>query len=151
MTATTPFQGRAFLITALFTALWINVSEIFRYFVFVMPMMRASFPDVPGIAPINPLIFLSWMVWDTLLIGVVTSILWFGYHLFGRGLAAMVGLVTFAWTATFGIFWLAEFNLALATPNILALALPLSWFELLIGGLIVRWGQARFEILTLTL
>jgi hypothetical protein len=40
--------------------LWINTSEVFRYFAFVMPMMRDAFPNVPDVAPMNVPVFLIW-------------------------------------------------------------------------------------------
>lgn len=41
-----PFAWRALLLILLVNAPWINASEVFRYFVFVMPMMRAALPQV---------------------------------------------------------------------------------------------------------
>ena len=40
----TPLWGRAFWLTLLCNGVWINASEVFRYFAFVMPMMRDAFP-----------------------------------------------------------------------------------------------------------
>ena len=42
--------------------IWINASEVFRYFAFVMPMMREAFPMVPNVAPMNLPVFMIWGV-----------------------------------------------------------------------------------------
>ena len=47
------FPTHAFVRACLAVSIWINVSEIFRYFVFVMPM-------VPDVAPVNLSVFLIW-------------------------------------------------------------------------------------------
>lgn len=43
-----------------------------------------------------------------------------------------------AWLFIFGILWLGLYNMNLATLPILAVALPLSWFEFMIAALIVK-------------
>ena len=55
--------------------------------------------------------------------------------------ALIVG--TLIWCAIFLIFWFAAFNMNLATPKILAVALPLAWGEMVVAALIVRWGMLR--------
>jgi hypothetical protein len=47
------------------------------------------------------------------------------------------------WCAIFLIFWLGAFNMNLATPIILAVALPLAWVEMVVAAMIVRWGKLR--------
>jgi len=51
---------------------------------------------------------------------------------------------TFVWLGIFGILWLGLLDMNLATLEILAIALPLSWLELVVAGLIVQFGMARF-------
>lgn len=130
---------------------WINASEIFRYFVFVMPGMRAGLPELPGVAPMSLATFLSWGLWDALLILVVTGFCWLFLERFGErfGRDWRIGVLagTLVWAAVFGLLWLALFNMALAPPAVLAAALPLSWLELAVAGAITAWamrgGRAR--------
>lgn len=130
---------RAGLLTALaINAIWINASEIFRYFVFVMPMMREAFSTVPGIAPMNVPVFLSWGIWDLLLISAATGFTWLVLDRFGATWRVAIGAGTMVWAAIFGILWLGLWNMNLATPAILAVALPLAWVEMVIAALIVR-------------
>jgi hypothetical protein len=64
----TKFPLRAFVLTCLIVSLWINASEIFRYFLFVMPMTRETLAMVPDVAPMSLPVFLIWGLWDTLLL-----------------------------------------------------------------------------------
>jgi hypothetical protein len=59
------FPAKAFLLTCLIVSLWINASEIFRYFLFVMPLTRQTLSMLPDAAPMNLPVFLVWGVWDT--------------------------------------------------------------------------------------
>lgn len=122
---------------------WINASEVFRYFVFVMPMMRAAFPDMPEIAPMNLRVFLVWGVWDAILVIVATGFVWLALDRFGDGVRAALLAGTALWIAVFGVLWLALLNMNLATVSILAVALPLSWLEMVVAALIVRWRRIR--------
>jgi len=122
-------------------AIWINLSEIFRYFVFVMPMMREAFSMVPGVAPMNVPVFLSWGLWDTILVCAATGLSWLFLDRFGDHWRVALGAATCIWATIFGILWLGLWNMNLATPAILAVALPLAWIEMAIAALIVLWTR----------
>lgn len=134
-------------IVLLANALWINASEVFRYFVFVMPMLREALPGVPDVAPMDLGVFALWAVWDTLLLLAVTGFVWLYLDRFGHGWGKALAAGTLVWLAIFGILWLALFNMNLATSAILAVALPLSWLELAVAALIVDWGVRRHSSL----
>ncbi len=133
-----PFQDARFWAAMGWNMLWINVSEVFRYFVFVMPMMRAAFPDSLNVAPMDVGVFLSWAVWDTLLVLSVTLGAWLALRHFGQGLANVLSIGTGIWAAIFGILWLGLFNLNLAPASVLAVALPLAWLEMVVAVWITR-------------
>jgi hypothetical protein len=67
--------------------LWLNLSEVFRYFVFVMPMTRATMAQVTDPAPMNVPVFLVWGAWDTLLFVCASLVIWLIFERFGGGLA----------------------------------------------------------------
>lgn len=144
-TATKWTPSKGFWITLAIVALWVNASEVFRYFVFVMPMIRDALPEVRNVAPITPLVFASWMVWDTILIAAVFGFVWLFVDRFGSGWKNAVIAGTLVWAAIFVILWLGMLNLNLANFSILAIALSLSWIELVVAALIVDWGSQRFE------
>jgi hypothetical protein len=137
-----PDEARKSLVIAfLLNMLWMNASEVFRYFAFVMPMMRRTMSVVPDIAPMNVSVFLIWGVWDTILILVASGHSWLILERFGASAKVAVAAGTCVWVAVFLLFWVGLWNMNLATPAIMAVALPLAWFELVIAALIVRWAM----------
>jgi len=122
---------------------WINASEVFRYFACVMPMLRQALPQVPDVAPMSLPVFLIWGVWDTVLLLAVSSFTWLFLIRYGATVRNALIIGTMLWGTIFVIFWLASFNMNLATGSILAVALPLAWIEMAVAALIVRWGMQR--------
>lgn len=122
---------------------WINASEVFRYFAFVMPMMREALAVVPDVAPMSVVIFLRWGLWDCLLVAVATLGAWMVLERFGPRISVAVLAGTCVWGAVFVIFWFGLSNMNLATGSILAVALPLAWVEMVVAALIVRWAMLR--------
>ena len=122
---------------------WINLSEVFRYFIFVMPMMREALPGVPGVAPMNLGVFMIWGVWDTILVFCVTLLSWLFLERFGNSVRVAVAAGTFCWLAIFVILWLGLYNMNLTTAKIAATALPLAWLEMVIAAMVVRWRMLR--------
>ena len=136
-----PRPGRPFWRVLLLVAVWINASEIFRYFMFVMPMIRDSFQVVPNVAPVNVPVFISWMIWDTVLIFAVFGFVWIFLDRYGGGWQKGLLAGTLVWGGIFGLLWLGLLNMNLATFNIVAIALSLSWFEMAVAALIINWGR----------
>jgi len=68
-----PLKSSSFWIVFLLNALWINVSEVFRYFAFVIPMLRRSFPEIENIAPMDFAVFARWGIRETILVFAVTG------------------------------------------------------------------------------
>ncbi|EBA18463.1 hypothetical protein RSK20926_12109 [Roseobacter sp. SK209-2-6] len=123
--------------------LWINASEVFRYFIFVMPMMRSAFPMLPDVAPMNLSVFMIWSIWDTILVLTATLLPSMAMKLFGASAVHAILYGTGAWMAVFVILWLGLFNMNLATTNVLAIALPMAWIEMVIAALIAWWFATR--------
>jgi hypothetical protein len=123
---------RSFLLVLLVAFLWLNVSEVFRYFAFVMPMMREAMSSVPGVAPMNLAVFLVWGLWDTLLFAAVCVIAWLFHEKFGGGIRNTIAAGTLLWLAIFCIFWLAAYNMNLTIARVPLVALPLAWIEMVV-------------------
>lgn len=134
-----PIDWRAFWTAFWINFIWVNASEVFRYFVFVMPMMRAAFPEMSGVAPMDWGVFLVWGAWDTVLVLAITGFVWLFIERFGAGLSQAVAAASLFWLAVFGILWVGLFNMGLAPWQVLAVALPLAWVEMAVAALIVRW------------
>ncbi|NOY42989.1 MAG: hypothetical protein GXP26_14285 [Planctomycetes bacterium] len=60
-----------FAVITLLVSIWVNVSEVFRYFAIVMPAMRRDLAAIPNVAPMNWPVFAVWGVWDTILAAFV--------------------------------------------------------------------------------
>jgi hypothetical protein len=118
---------------------WINASEVFRYFAFVMHMMREAFPMVTDVAPMNLPVFMIWGVWDTILVLTATIVPWMAMEAFEASVWRAVLYGTGVWMAVFVLLWLGLYNMNMATSNVLAVALPLAWVEMVIAALVVWW------------
>ncbi len=140
-----PFISKPFLKTLFLNFLWQNISETFRYFVFVMPMMRAAFPSVPDIAPMSFNAFLIWVMCGIILLTTQSIFTWTYLERFGNTLKNALIIGTLIWLAIFGVLWIALYNMNLATLSIMSYALPLSWLEMIISALIVHWGMRHFR------
>jgi hypothetical protein len=136
---------KVFVSVLLANLIWINASEVFRYFTFVMPMMRQALPQVPDVAPMSVPIFLIWGVWDTILLLGVSGFAWLFLSRYGATIRNALIIGTALWCTIFVIVWLGVLNMNLATPKILAVALPLAWIEMAVAALIVRWGMLRYS------
>ena len=132
----TYFYLKKFIIVTLVTSIWINISEVFRYFVFVMPEMRSSLSAVNDVAPMNLIVFSIWGAWDTLLTGLVVFIFWIYAQTYGNNIRSVVISGTISWGLLFVLFWVAMVNMGLAKWSILAITLPLSWLELIVASYI---------------
>ena len=128
--------------------IWINASEVFRYFAFVMPMMREAFPMVPDVAPMNLPVFMIWGVWDTILVLTATLLPWMAMKIFGASALRAVLYGTGVWMPVFVILWLGLYNMNMATVGVLAVALPMAWVEMVVAALIVWWFTNRDQVST---
>jgi len=141
-----PILERGFVTALLINFLWINFSEVVRYFAFVMPMMRDAFSMVPDAAPMNLPVFMIWGVWDTILVFAATAICWMIQDRFGRKPITVILSGTFVWATIFVILWLGLWNMNLAPINVVLVALPLAWLETVIAAFIVRWARDRRRV-----
>ena len=128
------FKLKQFLIITLITSIWINVSEVFRYFVLVMPRVKSFFDNKTGVAEMDLGIFAIWGFWDTLLTAVLVFVFWLYSKSFGFNSKSALISGTIVWSAVFVIFWVATANMGLSDWNILLFTLPLSWIEMVVGG-----------------
>ncbi len=142
------FNLKQFIIITLIVSIWINISEVFRYFVFVMPRMKSFFKNQSGIAEMNLGIFSIWGFWDTLLTSVLVFIFWLYSKSFGNNNKSVLISGTIVWVSIFVIFWVATANMGLSNWRILLITIPLSLFEMLVGAWIAsklyltnRWSS----------
>jgi hypothetical protein len=130
---TTIFPNK-FLKITLLTSIWINISEVFRYFVIVMPAMRKDLAVVPNVAPMDWWIFSIWGVWDTILTASIVFITWLCFKTYGKSKKTIFISGATSWAMFFLLFWIGMVNMNLANPKLLFFTLPLSWIETTIGA-----------------
>jgi len=134
---------RGLLVAAAINLVWINASEVARYFGLVMPMMRAALSEAPNVAPMNLPVFLVWGLWDTIVQAAVIGFTWLLLEKIGYGVRNALAAGAMVWAAVFGVLWLGVFNMNLATPKILLAALPWALVEMCIASLVVNWSMTR--------
>ena len=120
------FKLKQFVIITLITSIWVNISEVFRYFVLVMPRVKSFFDNKTGVAEMDWEIFAIWGFWDTLLTAVLVFIFWLYAKSFGFTAKSALVSGTIVWSAVFVIFWVATANMGLSDWNILLITLPLT-------------------------
>ena len=143
MTSLAAKTPKAFWLALGLNIIWINLSEVARYFGLVKPMLHDAFPEADHIAAVTPAIFASWMIWDTILILAATGFFWIYLQQFGATIRNVVlGSICFT-VPVFGLLWLGVVNMGLAPSSFLWAALPLAWIEQLIAAYIVYWAIRR--------
>jgi hypothetical protein len=128
------FNFRRFVIVVLLVSIWVNASEVFRYFIIVMPETRDFLSVVPGVAPMNLPVFAIWGVWDMVLTTSCVFMFWLVSQVFGNNYRSIVIAGTMSWVFFFVLFWVAIINMALAHPSLALKALPLAWLELVVAS-----------------
>ena len=127
------FALKQFLIITLLVSIWINISEVFRYFVLVRPRTKAFFNERDGVAEMDFGIFSIWGFWDTLLTALVVLVFWLFAKSYGNNQKSIFIAGLIVWAAVFVIFWIATANMGLSNWSILLITLPLSLLEMLVG------------------
>ena len=133
------FNWKKFIIVTLVTSIWVNISEVFRYFIFVMPEMKTTLETVKGVAPMNFTVFSIWGAWDTLLTALAVFTFWIYAQKYGNNLKSVFISGTLSWSFLFVLFWVAMVNMGLANWSILGITLPLSWFEMVVASYIASY------------
>jgi hypothetical protein len=139
------FNIRQFLVVTLIVSLWVNASEVFRYFVIVMPETRAFLDMVPNIAPMNLRVFLIWGVWDMLLTASMVFIFWLVAQVFGNTLRSVLISGITSWVSFFVLFWVGMYNMSLAQPRLALIALLLALLETIVAAYIAARLYFRNE------
>lgn len=132
----TKFNIKQFILVTLITSLWVNASEVLRYFVLVMPSLRQSLAAIDEVAPMNWRVFAIWGGWDTLLTCLIVFMFWLFAQRYDNNLRSAIVSGTVSWLFFFVLFWVGMVNMGLADWSLLELALMLSWIELVVASVI---------------
>lgn len=136
-------ERSAFITAFWLNFVWINLSEVARYFLVVRPILHEAFPGHAEIAPMNWSIFALWGIWDLILIAAATGFYWLWLEKLGDDLR-QIALASGGFTVTiFGLLWLGVANMGLAPYSMIVAALPLAWIEQAIACWIVVYARRR--------
>jgi len=122
---------------------WINFSEVARYFLIVRPLLHEAFPGQEDIGAMSVSIFAIWGLWDLILICAATGFYWLWLNRFGNQTRQVIAAGSAFTVSVFGLIWLGIANMGLAPFNLAVAALPLAWIEQLIACAIVAWAIKR--------
>lgn len=131
------FLVKDFIVITIITSLWVNASEVFRYFVLVRPEMHEYLSVVPNVADMNLAIFSIWGLWDTLLTGLYVFLFWLCAQTFGNNFKSIVISGLMSWCFFFLLFWVGMANMNLSSWSYLLIVLPLALIETLVAAFIV--------------
>lgn len=127
------FLIKNFIVITIITSLWVNASEVFRYFVLVRPEMHEYLSVVPNVADMNWVIFAIWGLWDTLLTALYVFLFWLCAQTFGNNLKSVVISGFMSWCFFFVLFWVGMANMNLSSWRYLFIVLPLALIETLVA------------------
>ncbi|MGH1426350.1 MAG: hypothetical protein ACRBEE_00255 [Arenicella sp.] len=131
-----PFQMNDFLVITLIVSIWVNASEVFRYFVLVRPEMHEYLSVVPGVADMDWGIFVIWGFWDTLLTALYVFLFWLCAKVFGNNAKSILVSGFMSWCFFFLLFWVGLANMNLSSWRFLLIVLPLALVESVVASYI---------------
>lgn len=131
------FVAKDFIAITFLTSIWVNASEVFRYFVLVRPEMHEYLSTVPNVANINFAIFAIWGLWDTLLTALYVFLFWLCANVFGNNVKSILISGVMSWCFFFLLFWVGMANMNLSSWGYLLIVLPLALIETLIAAYII--------------
>ena len=138
------FIVKDFIIITLLTSIWVNISELIRFFAYVKPEMQSFLSGVPNVMPMNEVgILLIWGAWDTLLSALYVYLFWLCAQVFGNNRKSIWMSGIMSWAFFFVLFWVASANMNLASWSSLLIVLPLTLLETVVATFIAsklyRW------------
>jgi len=111
----------------LLVSLWINIFETLRWILFAKPDIDMYFKTANLVLPNETINNILWIVW-----GIIIAVM-----IFIISKRFKVLQTTFiVWLTVYVMHWIALWNMAVLPINILWLAVPLTFINVLVGALI---------------
>ncbi len=131
------FILKEFILIALITSIWVNASELVRYFSYVRPKMQAFFPYIPEMGKILDIQILAvWGFWDSLITVLYVFLFWLCAQVFGNTWKSIVISGVMSWAFFFVLYWVGTANMLLADWSDLLVVLPMALLETLVASYI---------------
>lgn len=121
----------------LIVSLWINIFETLRWLLFAKPDIDMHFRTANLVLPNEPLNNILWLIWGIML-AVMIFIISKKYK--------VLQTTFIVWITVYVLHWIALWNMAVLPINILWLAVPLTFINVLIGVLICKYFHNNEEI-----
>ena len=111
----------------LLVSIWINIFETLRWMLFAKPEIDMHFKAANLVLPNEPINNLLWLIW-----GIIIAVM-----IFIVSKKFKVLQTTFiVWITVYVMHWIALWNMAVLPINILWLAVPLTFINVLVGAVI---------------
>ena len=111
----------------LLISLWINIFETLRWMLFAKPDIDIHFKAANLVLPNEPINNILWLIW-----GIIIAVM-----IFIISKKFKVLQTTFiVWIIVYVMHWIALWNMAVLPVNVLWLAVPLTFINVLVGALI---------------
>ena len=118
-------------------SIWINIFETLRWMLFAKPEIDMHFKAANLVLPNEPINNLLWLIW-----GIIIAVM-----IFIVSKKFKVLQTTFiVWITVYVMHWIALWNMAVLPINILWLAVPLTFINVLVGALISKYFQNKEKI-----
>jgi len=139
------FVTKNFIIITLLTSIWVNISELIRYFPYVRPQMMDYLSSIPHMGELNLQVVLVWGFFDTLLTALYVFCFWLCAQVFGNNRKSILISGFMSWSFFFVLFWVGSANMFLAPWSNLLVVLPLALLETLVASYIASQLYKRRE------
>lgn len=111
-------------------SIWINIFESLRWILFAKPDVDTYFKAANLVLPNQPINNILWLIW-----GIIIAVMIF---IISKKFSVLQ--TTFiVWITVYVMHWIALWNMTVLPINILWLAVPLTFINVLIGVLISKY------------
>lgn len=118
-------------------SIWLNIFETLRWMLFAKPEIDMHFKAANIVLPNEPINNLLWLIW-----GIIIAVM-----VFIVSKKFKVLQTTFiVWITVYVMHWIALWNMAVLPINILWLAVPLTFINVLVGALISKYFQSNEKL-----
>jgi hypothetical protein len=145
-TTTSTLTTKNFILISLLVSIWVNASEVLRYFLLVRTEMQSTLSMVPNVASMDLKIFSIWGIWDTILTMMAVFMYYLYAEKYGRSLSSIIKAGTLSWAFFFLLFWIGLPNMGLANWSFIALPLTWAWIEMVVASYIADFLFKRFSV-----
>lgn len=121
----------------LVVSIWINIFETLRWILFAKPEIDMHFKAANLLLPNEPINNILWLIW-----GIIIAVMIFTISKKFKVLQTTI----IVWITVYVMHWIALWNMAVLPLNILWLAVPLTFINVLVGALISKYFQSKEKI-----